>query len=121
MTSRLAKDHIVITAIAPGPFKSDMNARARPDRGAAPPLLRGQVYAFGAADGELAPAQRGVDDESHAADLDGRGLDVDLAGRVEPEHFVDELGNDLADLRGLEQALPALSGGSPSSEWTRRW
>jgi hypothetical protein len=29
MTSRLAKDHIVSTATAPGPFKSDMNTRAR--------------------------------------------------------------------------------------------
>ena len=29
MASRLAKDHIVVSAIAPGPFKSDMNIRAR--------------------------------------------------------------------------------------------
>jgi NAD(P)-dependent dehydrogenase (short-subunit alcohol dehydrogenase family) len=29
MASRLAKDHIVVTAIAPGPFKSEMNIRAR--------------------------------------------------------------------------------------------
>jgi len=29
MASRLARDHIVVTAIAPGPFKSDMNVRAR--------------------------------------------------------------------------------------------
>jgi NAD(P)-dependent dehydrogenase (short-subunit alcohol dehydrogenase family) len=29
MASRLVKDHIVVTAIAPGPFKSDMNLRAR--------------------------------------------------------------------------------------------
>jgi 2-deoxy-D-gluconate 3-dehydrogenase len=29
MASRLARDHIVVTAIAPGPFKSDMNIRAR--------------------------------------------------------------------------------------------
>jgi len=29
MASRLAKDHIVVSAIAPGPFKSDMNLRAR--------------------------------------------------------------------------------------------
>jgi NAD(P)-dependent dehydrogenase (short-subunit alcohol dehydrogenase family) len=29
MASRLARDHIVVTAIAPGPFKSEMNLRAR--------------------------------------------------------------------------------------------
>jgi NAD(P)-dependent dehydrogenase (short-subunit alcohol dehydrogenase family) len=29
MASRLAKDHIIVTAIAPGPFKSEMNIRAR--------------------------------------------------------------------------------------------
>jgi NAD(P)-dependent dehydrogenase (short-subunit alcohol dehydrogenase family) len=29
MASRLIKDHIVVTAIAPGPFKSEMNIRAR--------------------------------------------------------------------------------------------
>jgi NAD(P)-dependent dehydrogenase (short-subunit alcohol dehydrogenase family) len=29
MASRLARDHIVVTAIAPGPFKSEMNVRAR--------------------------------------------------------------------------------------------
>ncbi|HEX3759096.1 MAG TPA: SDR family oxidoreductase [Kofleriaceae bacterium] len=29
MASRLARDHIVVTAIAPGPFKSEMNIRAR--------------------------------------------------------------------------------------------
>ena len=29
MAARLIKDHIVVTAIAPGPFKSDMNVRAR--------------------------------------------------------------------------------------------
>jgi NAD(P)-dependent dehydrogenase (short-subunit alcohol dehydrogenase family) len=29
MASRLARDHIVVTAIAPGPFASDMNTRAR--------------------------------------------------------------------------------------------
>jgi 2-deoxy-D-gluconate 3-dehydrogenase len=29
MASRLAEDHIVVTAIAPGPFASDMNVRAR--------------------------------------------------------------------------------------------
>jgi NAD(P)-dependent dehydrogenase (short-subunit alcohol dehydrogenase family) len=29
MAARLARDHIVVTAIAPGPFKSDMNIRAR--------------------------------------------------------------------------------------------
>src|SRR5262249_41246664 len=29
MAARLVKDHIVVTAIAPGPFKSDMNIRAR--------------------------------------------------------------------------------------------
>jgi NAD(P)-dependent dehydrogenase (short-subunit alcohol dehydrogenase family) len=29
MACRLAKDNIVVTAIAPGPFKSDMNTRAR--------------------------------------------------------------------------------------------
>jgi 2-deoxy-D-gluconate 3-dehydrogenase len=29
MAARLIKDHVVVTAIAPGPFKSDMNTRAR--------------------------------------------------------------------------------------------
>ena len=29
MASRLARDHIVVSAIAPGPFKSEMNIRAR--------------------------------------------------------------------------------------------
>jgi NAD(P)-dependent dehydrogenase (short-subunit alcohol dehydrogenase family) len=29
MAARLIKDHIVVSAIAPGPFKSDMNTRAR--------------------------------------------------------------------------------------------
>jgi NAD(P)-dependent dehydrogenase (short-subunit alcohol dehydrogenase family) len=29
MAARLIKDHIVVSAIAPGPFKSDMNIRAR--------------------------------------------------------------------------------------------
>ena len=29
MAARLIKDHIVVSAIAPGPFKSDMNVRAR--------------------------------------------------------------------------------------------
>jgi len=29
MAARLVKDHIVVSAIAPGPFKSDMNIRAR--------------------------------------------------------------------------------------------
>ncbi|HMG52127.1 MAG TPA: SDR family oxidoreductase, partial [Kofleriaceae bacterium] len=29
MASRLAQDHIVVTAIAPGPFASEMNTRAR--------------------------------------------------------------------------------------------
>jgi len=29
MAARLAQDHIVVSAIAPGPFKSDMNLRAR--------------------------------------------------------------------------------------------
>jgi NAD(P)-dependent dehydrogenase (short-subunit alcohol dehydrogenase family) len=29
MASRLARDHIIVTAIAPGPFKSEMNTRAR--------------------------------------------------------------------------------------------
>ena len=29
MAARLAQDHIVVSAIAPGPFKSDMNVRAR--------------------------------------------------------------------------------------------
>jgi 2-deoxy-D-gluconate 3-dehydrogenase len=29
MAARLARDHIVVSAIAPGPFKSDMNVRAR--------------------------------------------------------------------------------------------
>jgi NAD(P)-dependent dehydrogenase (short-subunit alcohol dehydrogenase family) len=29
MASRLAEDHIVVTAIAPGPFASDMNVSAR--------------------------------------------------------------------------------------------
>jgi NAD(P)-dependent dehydrogenase (short-subunit alcohol dehydrogenase family) len=29
MASRLARDHIIVSAIAPGPFKSEMNIRAR--------------------------------------------------------------------------------------------
>ena len=29
MAAKLIKDHVVVTAIAPGPFKSDMNKAAR--------------------------------------------------------------------------------------------
>jgi NAD(P)-dependent dehydrogenase (short-subunit alcohol dehydrogenase family) len=59
MTSRLAKDHIVITAITPGPFKSDMNAAlatTKPGPGQAD-RSSGSVKRIGT-DLDLARAQR---------------------------------------------------------------
>lgn len=58
--------------------------------------------------GDLASAQRGVDDESYAADFDRRGLGVHRATGVEPEYLVDERRIGAPHVGGCEQALPAL-------------